>query len=297
MPQKKFLGTGVALVTPFRKDGSIDFKALEKLVNHVIDGGVNYLVVLGTTSEAATMQSEEKAAVVSQIVEINNRRVPIVVGFGGNNTQVVVDQIQECKFKGIDGILSVTPYYNKPNQKGLYAHFKAVAAACPVPVILYNVPSRTGVNMTAETTLKLAHDVENILAIKEASGNFAQAMAIIKDKPDNFSVISGEDGLTFPFITLGMSGVISVAANAFPFEMSEMVNFALKDKIKPAKEIHYRIIEMIDLLFAEGNPAGVKAALSTLGIIENNLRLPLVPVSKITHSSIVKTIDTIKASR
>jgi len=291
--QHKFAGTGVAIITPFKKDLSIDFEALEKQIEHLIANGINYLVVLGTTGESVTQTESEKDELVKYIIEKVNNRIPIVLGVGGNNTQAVLDKITKTDFSKIDAILSVAPYYNKPTQEGLYQHFKAIAKACPVDIILYNVPGRTGSNIKSETTLRLAKDFKNIVAIKEASGDFSQAMYIIKDKPDDFIVVSGEDALTLPLMSIGVSGVISVVANAFPKEFSDMVQFALKNNIKDAEKIHYRLVELIDYLFIEGNPGGIKAALEILGIIENNLRLPLVPVSKKTYEKIDELIQKI----
>ncbi|MCB2195983.1 MAG: 4-hydroxy-tetrahydrodipicolinate synthase [Bacteroidetes bacterium] len=289
--QHKFSGTGVAIITPFKKDLSIDFEGLEKQIEHLIANGINYLVVLGTTGESVTQTEDEKKQLVAFIKEKVDNRIPIVLGVGGNNTQAVVDQIQKTDFDQIDAILSVAPYYNKPSQEGLYQHFKAIAEACPVDVILYNVPGRTGSNIKAETTLRLAHDFKNIVAVKEASGDFSQAMYIIKDKPEDFIVISGEDALTLPLMATGVSGVISVVANAFPKEFSSMVQFALNNDFAEAEKIHYRLLELIDNLFIEGNPAGIKAALEILGIIENNLRLPLVKVSNKTYEKIDELIQ------
>lgn len=291
--QHKFSGTGVAIITPFKKDLSIDFEGLEKQIEHLIANGINYLVVLGTTGESVTHTEDEKKQLVTFIKEKVSNRIPIVLGVGGNNTQAVVDQIKKTDFDQIDAILSVAPYYNKPSQEGLYQHFKAIAKACPVDVILYNVPGRTGSNIKAETTLRLAHDFKNIVAVKEASGDFSQAMYIIKDKPEHFIVVSGEDALTLPLMAVGVSGVISVVANAFPKEFSSMVQFALNNNFKEAEKIHYRLLEFIDYLFIEGNPAGIKAALEILGIIENNLRLPLVKVSDKTYEKIDELIQKI----
>lgn len=289
--QHKFSGTGVAIITPFKKDLSIDFEGLEKQIEHLIANGINYLVVLGTTGESVTQTEDEKQQLVAFIKEKVNKRIPIVLGVGGNNTKAVVDQIKKTDFDQIDAILSVAPYYNKPSQEGLYQHFKAIAEACPVDVILYNVPGRTGSNIKAETTLRLAHDFKNIVAVKEASGDFSQAMYIIKDKPEDFIVVSGEDALTLPLMAAGVSGVISVVANAFPKEFSSMVQFALNNDFVAAEKIHYRLLELIDNLFIEGNPAGIKAALEILGIIENNLRLPLVKVSDKTYEKIDELIQ------
>ena len=280
MTSKMFTGTGVAIVTPFRDDGTIDFKAYANLIKHLIANNVDYLVVLGTTGESATLTKDEKNALIDFTVENVNGEVPVVVGMGGNNTHSVVSDIKNHHFDGISAILSVAPYYNKPSQEGLYMHYKDIATASPVPVILYNVPGRTGVNIQAETTLRLAHDFENIVAVKEASGDFAQVMKIIRDKPQNFSVISGDDLLTLPLLSIGATGVISVIANAFPAEFSGMVNAALDKNLQKARNYHYLLTEMMGLLFEEGNPAGVKAALKAKNICEQNLRSPLLPVSE-----------------
>ena len=280
MTQTKFTGTGVAIITPFRNDKSIDFKSLEKLIEYLITKGVNYLVVLGTTGESVTLSKDEKHAVVDFVIETVNKRVPVVVGMSGNNTQEVINIISTFSFEGIDAILSVAPYYNKPSQEGIYQHFKAIASASPKPVILYNVPSRTGSNISAETTVRLAKNVKNIVAIKEASGNFSQLMQIIQNKPKDFDVISGDDAITLPLISIGGAGVISVVANAYPAQFSTMVNFALKGDFKKASEIHYRLFEMILALFEEGNPPGIKALLKIMNICANSVRLPLMPVSE-----------------
>lgn len=291
MALKKLTGTGVAIVTPFRKDSSIDFKSLEKLIEHIIKNNVDFIVALGTTGEAATLTNDEKFAVVNFIKETVDNRVPIVLGLGGNNTKQIVNDIKSTDFEGITAILSVAPYYNKPSQNGLFQHYKTIASACPVPVILYNVPGRTSVNINAETTLKLANEVENIIAIKEASGNLPQIMQIIKNRPKDFLVLSGDDALTLPMISLGANGVISVVANAFPKEFSSMVNFALKGDFNSAKNLHYKLIDIINALFVDGNPAGVKAALTILNIISNNVRLPLSTVSRQTYSQLTKLIE------
>jgi len=280
MSQKSFTGTGVAIVTPFRNDSSIDFKSLEKLLEHLISGGVDYVVVLGTTGESVTLSKDEKKAVINFVTDTIDKRIPVVVGVGGNNTQEILSTINATDFDNIDAILSVSPYYNKPSQSGIYLHFKAIAGASPVPVILYNVPGRTGSNITAETTLKMANEIKNIVAIKEASGNFAQIMEIIKQKPKNFQVISGDDGITLPMIALGASGVISVVANAFPREFSAMVAHALKGEFAKATVLHYKLLDIINALFEEGSPSGVKAVLEILKISRNNVRLPLAPVSE-----------------
>ena len=273
----KLMGMGVALVTPFKTDYTVDYEALEKLVEFQIEGGVDYFVVLGTTGETPTLSEEEKRKVVKTVLDVNQGRKPIVLGIGGNNTMGVVDQIRHTDFNGIDAILSVAPYYNKPSQAGIYQHYKTIAESTTMPIILYNVPGRTGVNIAAETTIRLSCDFNNIVAIKEASGNFRQIDEIIKNKRQDFMVISGDDGITFPLISLGAVGVISVVGNAFPKEFGKMVRLALQGDLSGARDIHYRFVEMIEVLFADGNPAGVKSVLSYMGKIENILRLPLVP--------------------
>ena len=274
----RFSGLGVAIVTPFRSDASIDFPALGRLLDHVAGGGVNYLVVLGTTGESVTLNQDEKRAVVDFVIEHTEQKLPVIVGIGGNNTHAVIDQISHFRFDHIDGILSVAPYYNKPTPRGLYEHYRTISSASPVPVILYNVPGRTGINIPAETTLELAHACENIVAVKEASGNLNQVIRIARDKPDDFQIISGDDALTLPIMSVGGAGVISVAANAYPAPFRQITDAALTGDFPGAALIHYRFAEMINLLFADGNPGGIKAVLSEMGIIENNLRLPLVPV-------------------
>ena len=281
-----FSGTGVALITPFRKQETIDFSKLEELIDHIITSGADYIVALGTTSEAATMTDSEKRALQQFIVETVNGRVPIMLGIGGNNTRTVTDIIGRINFEGISGILSVTPFYNKPQQRGLIQHFKNIADASPVPVVLYNVPGRTSCNMTAETTLQLAEECPNIIAIKEASGNLAQVMEIIRNKPASFNVISGDDSLTLPMISLGACGVISVIANAYPKEMSDMVRLALKGDIKKALPIHYRLLPLMNAIFEEGNPGGIKALLEIGGRVNNQLRLPLTKVSKTLYNKL-----------
>ena len=288
---KKFRGTGVAIITPFRNDSSIDFTALGRVINHVINGGVNYIVALGTTGESVTLTKDEKNALISYVVEAIDNRVPLVVGIGGNNTQEVINCIRHSDLTGIDGILSVAPYYNKPSQKGLFEHFKAIATCSPIPIILYNVPGRTCSNISSDTCLELAHECENIVAIKEASGDLSQIMRIIKGKPENFGVISGDDALVIPIIASGGAGVISVLANAFPSQTNEIVSHSLKNNFKAARDVQFRFLEMIELLFIEGNPSGVKAMLNIMNISQNNLRLPLVPVSKNLYNRIQKAID------
>lgn len=277
----KLIGTGVALVTPFDKNKKVDTNALKKLVNFVIDGGVDYLVVMGTTAENPTLSSNEKELVLNTVIEANQNRKPIVYGIGGNDTLKVIEEIkQKNSWSNIFAFLSVTPYYNKPNQKGLYTHFASIAEISEKPVILYNVPGRTGINMSAKTTLNLANNFKNIVAIKEASGLFDQIMEIIEKKPDSFIVISGDDGITMPLISVGAKGVISVVANAIPKMFSQMVKLSLNNQYSEAKNIHYRLLEFCRLAFAEGNPVGIKNALYHLSVIENELRLPLVPASE-----------------
>jgi 4-hydroxy-tetrahydrodipicolinate synthase len=293
MANNKFRGLGIALITPFAKDGTIDLAALDRLVEYQIKSGADFLCIMGTTAETPTLSSDEKSMLRYHLVERVSGRVPLLMGCGGNNTSAVVQELKTSDWKGIDGILSVCPYYNKPSQEGLYQHYAVIAQASPVPVVLYNVPGRTGVNMTADTTLRLARDFDNIVAIKEASGNIAQMDDIIKNKPANFDVISGDDGITFPLITLGAVGVISVIGNALPSEFSRMVRLALKGEYSTSLTIHHKFTELFKLLFVDGNPAGVKAMLSEMGMIENVLRLPLVPTRLTTMekiSSIVREL-------
>jgi len=287
-------GTGVALVTPFNSDHSIDFESLTRLVKHVINGRVEYLVVMGTTGESVVLNDDEKQQVLRHIIQINKNHIPVVLGIGGNNTKVVSDSIKAQDFEGVNGLLSVSPYYNKPNQSGLFEHFSKVAQASPVPVILYNVPSRTGSYIQADTTLRLANEFDNIVAIKEASGQFDGIMEIISRKKEEFMVISGDDGLTLPLLSIGVEGVISVIANSMPYEMSEIVRKALNNQYDVAREVHYKIIHLIDLIFREGNPAGIKAALHCQGIIQNQIRLPLTPVSKALYSDICLAVENMK---
>lgn len=294
MAHNKFKGLGVALVTPFTSDGSVDHTSLRRLLDYQLSNGTDFLCVLGTTAETPTLTEQEKQDIIDIVRNKVQGRIPILLGMGGNNTAAVVRQVQTTDLRGIDGILSVCPYYNKPSQEGLYQHFHAIASHSPVPVVLYNVPGRAGVNMTAETTLRLASDCENIVAIKEASGNFTQIDDIIKNKPKDFDVISGDDGITFPLITLGAAGVISVIGNALPKEFSRMVRLALNGDYTNALTIHHQFTELFKLLFVDGNPAGVKAMLSSMGLVENELRLPLVPSRLSTMeriSSIVKELN------
>jgi 4-hydroxy-tetrahydrodipicolinate synthase len=283
-------GTGVAIVTPFRKDKSVDFKALEKLVEHLIKGKVEYIVVLGTTGESTTLNKDERSAVADHIIDVAAKRIPIVLGIGGNNTAEIVDRIGACDISGASAILSVSPYYNKPNQQGLFEHYCAISHASPLPVLLYNVPGRTGMNITAETTLRIANECENIIGIKEASGNMTQIMHIIKHRPKDFLVISGDDGITLPILACGGDGVISVVANAWPKDFSEMVRQALKGNYTEARKLHYKLTDIIELLFADGSPGGIKAALSMMNICSEYLRLPLVPVNKKVQQALQEEI-------
>jgi len=275
-----FKGTGVAMITPFHKQGTIDFTALERLIEHLISGGANYLVVQGTTAETATLNREEKNALAEFVADIVNKRVPLVIGIGGNSTQEVINTIRSNSLDGYDAILSVTPYYNKPQQRGIYLHYKSIATVSPLPIIMYNVPSRTSVNMKPEITLQLASEFDNIIGIKEACGNIEQIMDIIRNKPKDFLVISGDDLLTLPLLGMGADGVISVIANAYPKLFSDMVSLGLKGEMKKAREIHYKLTDFTRSVFADGNPSGIKAALEIKEIISNNLRLPLVKIEK-----------------
>lgn len=280
MAKNIFTGTGVALVTPFRKQETIDFSKLEELVDYVIKEGVDYIVALGTTSEAATMTDSEREAMRDFIVESVGGRVPIMLGMGGNNTRAVCDAISVTNFDGISGILSVTPYYNKPQQRGLVQHFKNIAEVSPVPVVLYNVPGRTGCNMKAETTLQIAEECSNVIAIKEASGDMRQIMELLRCKPAGFNVISGDDALTYPMITMGAVGVISVLANAMPKKVSSMVRYALKGDLKKALPLQNKLLPLMNAIFEEGNPGGIKALLEIQGRIVGQVRPPLTKVSK-----------------
>jgi len=289
-----FKGTGVAIVTPFRKDDSIDFTALSNLVNYQIENKADYIVVLGTTGESVTLSNDEKHAVINTVIEAANKRVPLMVGIGGNNTQEIVTKIKSFDFTGIDGVLSVSPYYNKPTQTGIYEHYKAIANISPIPIVLYNVPGRTGMNVTAETTLRLANDFKNIIAVKEASGNMQQVMDILKNKPENFSVISGDDALAFPLACLGCDGVISVTANVATKEVSNMIRFALEQKYDQARKLHYQLLDLTTMFFTEGSPAGVKAALDIKKLTSAHVRLPLVPVSKSLYDKIAEKMKEFK---
>lgn len=277
MVQNIFKGLGIALITPFTQDGQVDYPALIRLVNYQLDNGADFFCILATTGETPCLTREEKQRIKDTVVDLVQARVPILMGCGGNNTTAVIEELKSGDFKGIDGVLSVCPYYNKPSQEGLYQHFKAIAAATELPVVLYNVPGRTGVNMKAETTVRLARDCRNIVAIKEASGNLEQVDEIIKNKPLNFDVISGDDSLTFPMVSCGAVGVISVIGNALPKEFSKMIRLQFRGEYEAARKIHHRFTDLFSLLFVDGNPAGVKAMLHEMGFIENVLRLPLVP--------------------
>jgi len=286
MGQINLKGMGVALITPFKSDGNVDYIALARVVDYQLQNGTDYLVVLGTTAETSTLTLEEQKEILELVISKVNGQIPIVLGVGGNNTSAVVQKLKTEKFDGVDAILSVVPYYNKPSQEGIYQHYKCIAEATDLPIVLYNVPGRTGVNMTAETTLRLAHELKNVVGIKEASGDMTQIGNIIKNKPADFQVISGDDGITFPLITFGAVGVISVIGNAFPKEFSRMVRLALAGDYTHALTIHHNFTELFELLFVDGNPAGVKSMLSMMGYIENELRLPLIPTRITTYEKI-----------
>ena len=293
MIQTRLKGMGVALITPFNEDGSVDYEALLRLVDYQLQNGTDFLCVLGTTAETPTLTKEEKEKVKRTVIDRVNGRIPILLGVGSNSTQAVVESVKNDDMTGVDALLVVVPYYNKPSQEGIYQHYKAVAEATELPIVLYNVPGRTGVNMTAETTLRLARDFNNIVAIKEASGNITQMDDIIKNKPADFDVISGDDGITFPLITLGAVGVISVFGNAFPREFSRMTRLALQGDYEHALTIHHKFTELFSLLFVDGNPAGVKAMLNMMGMIENKLRLPLVPTRITTYEKMRIVLDSL----
>jgi len=292
---KEFRGTGVAVVTPFHKHGTVDFTSLGKIIEHLVTNDIDYIVALGTTAEVATLSENEKIAVTDFIIEAVDKRVPIMLGIGGNDTLKIVEQVKNMSFDGISAILTVAPYYNRPQQRGLFYHFKSIVDVSPVPMVIYNVPSRTSVNISAETILKLANEVTGIIGIKEASGNILQCMEIIKNKPKDFLVISGDDALTLPLIAAGADGVISVVANAFPKEFSEMVNLALAGNMKKAREIHYKLLKFINAIFEDGSPSGVKAALEVMELCSNNLRLPLVKVNKQINATIHSLVNELKA--
>ena len=286
----KFRGTGVAIVTPFKEDRSVDYASLERLIEHLISGGIDYLVVNGTTGESVTLSRQEKLDVLAFAIKINNGRVPLVFGIGGNNTQDILDCFHTYNFTGVDAILSVSPFYNKPSQEGIYQHYKAIAAICPLPIILYNVPARTGSHMEAETVLRLANDCKNIIGVKEASGVIFNSMKIIRNKPEGFLVISGDDILNLPIIASGGDGIISVIANAFPKDYSNMVKAALIGDFKTAQQLHYKYFDMVHYMFVDGNPPGIKATLKILGICGDTVRLPLVNVTSATYQALEKLI-------
>ena len=282
-----FKGTGIALITPFKADFSVDYEALKRIVNHVIDHGADFLVVLGTTSEAPTLTADERNLVINTILTANNGRLPIMLGMGSNNTQGLIEAIKSINFKNIQGILSVVPFYNKPNQRGMKAHFEAIADASPVPVVVYNVPGRVGVNLQAATCVELAQH-PNIIAVKEASGNLQQIMEILRDKPADFDVLSGDDGITMPLMALGAQGVISVAANAYTDPFSRMMHAMKEGRLEEALRLHYAMLRMNQLIFADGNPAGIKCLMSHMGLCENVLRLPLVKANEKVEADIIE---------
>lgn len=294
MAQNIFKGLGIALITPFTQDGEVDYKALTRLVDYQIQNGADFLCILATTGETPCLSTDEKHKIKELVVDRVRGRLPILMGCGGNNTRAVVEELRSTDLRGIDGILSVCPYYNKPSQEGLYQHFRTIAEASPVPVVLYNVPGRTGINLKPETTVRLAQDCENIIAIKEASGSLEQVDEIIKNKPDRFDVISGDDALTFSMVASGAAGSISVIGNALPKEVSRMIRLEFKGEYEAARIIHHRFTELYSLLFVDGNPAGVKALLHEMGFIENVLRLPLVPTRITTLQKMTEILKTLK---
>lgn len=294
MARNIFKGLGIALVTPFTADGEVDYKAIVRLVEYQIQNGADFLCILATTGETPCLSTEEKENIKKLVVDTNRGRLPILMGCGGNNTHAVVEELKTADWTGIDGVLSVCPYYNKPSQEGLYQHFKAIAEASPLPVVLYNVPGRTGINMKSETTVRLARDCENIVAVKEASGSLEQVDEIIKNKPERFDVISGDDALTFSMVASGAAGSISVIGNALPKEVSRMIRLEFKGEYETARTIHHRFTELYSLLFVDGNPAGVKALLHEMGFIENVLRLPLVPTRITTLQKMTEILKTLK---
>ena len=294
MARNIFKGLGIALVTPFTANGEVDYKAIVRLVEYQIQNGADFLCILATTGETPCLSTEEKENIKKLVVDTNRGRLPILMGCGGNNTRAVVEELKTADWTGIDGVLSVCPYYNKPSQEGLYQHFKAIAEASPLPVVLYNVPGRTGINMKSETTVRLARDCENIVAVKEASGSLEQVDEIIKNKPERFDVISGDDALTFSMVASGAAGSISVIGNALPKEGSRMIRLEFKGEYEAARTIHHRFTELYSLLFVDGNPAGVKALLHEMGFIENVLRLPLVPTRITTLQKMTEILKTLK---
>ena len=294
MARNIFKGLGVALITPFTKNGEVDYSSLKRLVEYQIQNGADFLCILATTSEAPCLSKEEKQKIKDLIVEINSKRIPLLMGCGGNNTKAVIEDLQTLDLTGIDGVLSVCSYYNKPSQEGLYRHFMAISEASPLPVVLYNVPGRTGVNLKPETTVRLANDSKNIVAVKEASGSLEQVDEIIKNKPADFDVLSGDDALTFSMVASGAAGAISVIGNALPKEFSRMIRLEFKGEYEPARKIHHSFTELYSLLFVDGNPAGVKALLHEMGFIENVLRLPLVPTRLTTLQKITNILKALK---
>ena len=294
MAHNIFKGLGIALITPFTSDGSVDYNALKRIIDYQLDNGADFLCILATTGETPCLTKDEKSAIKTLVVNRVKGRVPILMGCGGNNTRAVVEEIRETDWLGVNGVLSVCPYYNKPSQEGLYRHFKAIAEASPLPVVLYNVPGRTGINLKAETTVQLAEDCENIIAIKEAGGSLEQVDEIIKNKPARFDVISGDDALTFPMIASGAAGVISVIGNALPKEFSRMIRLEFNGEYEAARKIHHRFTELYSLLFVDGNPAGVKALLHEMGMIENELRLPLVPTRITTMQKMAEILKELR---
>ncbi len=291
MIQTTLRGLGVALITPFKQDDSVDYNALFRMVDYLMLNNVDFLCVLGTTAETPTLTEYEKEKVKETVIERVNGRIPILLGVGGNNTKGVTDALKNGNYKGVDAILSVVPYYNKPSQEGLYQHYRAISESTELPLVLYNVPGRTGTNMTAETTLRIAREFKNVIAVKEASGNMTQIDDIIKNRPEGFNVISGDDGITYPLITMGAVGVISVIGNAFPREFGKMVRLGLQGDYANALTIHHKFTELFKLLFVDGNPAGVKAMLNAMGMIENKLRLPLVPTRITTFEAMRKILN------
>ena len=296
MSKELFVGTGVALVTPFQSSGKVDFKALTKVTNHVIEGGLDYLVALGTTSEAPVLNAQEKEDVVKCIIDANDGRVPVIMGHGGNNTDALVEGLQSKDWTGIDGILTVAPYYNKPRQEGIYAHFANIAEATDLPIMLYNVPGRTASNIESETALELATNFDNIMAIKEASGSFEQIMDLIDNRPEGFKVVSGDDALTLALLSIGVDGVVSVMANAWPKTMSDMVNAILENHDLPAaRNLHYRMLNTMNAIFEEGSPGGIKALMEHMGLVKNVVRLPLVEVGKSLNQELKLLLEEFEA--
>ena len=294
MARNIFRGLGIALVTPFTSDGQVDYKSLKRLVEYQIDNGADFLCILATTGETPCLTQDEKDKITQLVKDVNHGRLPILKGCGGNNTAAVVEELRTADWSGIDGILSVCPYYNKPSQEGLYQHFKAIAEASPLPVVLYNVPGRTGINLKPETTVRHANDCENIVAVKEASGSLEQVDEIIKNKPQRFDVLSGDDALTFSMVASGAAGVISVIGNALPKEFSRMIRLEFQGEYEPARKIHHMFTELYSLLFVDGNPAGVKALLHEMGFIENQLRLPLVPTKVSTLQKMAEILKSLR---